>query len=282
MIVTIAGRLNSGKGELASLFEKRGFIKLKFADALKDLLCEFLGIDRETLEKQKEDKLNFKFNTQQIEILAKKLNVAPGEIAWLVEDKVFSSIRILMQFIGTEVIRYFEPKWHIEQLANKLEEGKNYIIDDCRFPDEKNFLLTKGSHFWFVFRPGLFNISNHISETSLRWGEFDNLILNDNINEVKEIIDNRLDKMIENNDLGITLLYRKKNYSLYERNDFNSAIAKILIGNGQFTVINNTPLFLYYSNDTSANAVIKQWSGVNDNYLVIDDPLLLENLKYWF
>ena len=59
-----------------------------------------------------------------------------------------------------------------------IEEGKKYVIDDVRFLNEKEMIEKMGGVCWYVIRPTMYNVSNHISEISLEWRQFDNVIVN--------------------------------------------------------------------------------------------------------
>lgn len=291
MFIGIAGRLHSGKGEIATLFEKRGFVKLKFADVLKDLLCELYGLNREQLEKEKDVNKNLKFDHYIRKQLATRLNTKVEVIDTLTKnfggneftnsDKMFfKSIRTAMQFVGTELIRNINPNWHINQMNIRLQEGQNYINDDLRFMNEKEFLQSKGAHFWYIIRPNLPDFSIHISERNLRWGNFSNILINENLELLKEELDKKIDKMIENNDF--TFLSALPNYTLYEENETNKTLARILIKNGSFVTVGGRILFTYYSTNEKHNEQMKTLFPFIENSFTIDNPYILENIKYWY
>ena len=53
MIISLSGRLRSGKGEMASICEKNGFKRLYFAIPLKRLCAKLLNISIDELDKYK-------------------------------------------------------------------------------------------------------------------------------------------------------------------------------------------------------------------------------------
>jgi hypothetical protein len=177
MIIALAGRMSSGKSELANVCINNGFEIIKFADGLKDLICELIGIDRCFLENNKDVLSKY---TISYELLSLRLDILESDILSTRESSIFNSIRELMQFIGTDLIRKFKPSWHIDQLKARIIEGTNYCIDDLRFKDEKAYVDSVSGDCWYVLRPGNFNISNHDSEVSLSWFNFDTkTIMND-------------------------------------------------------------------------------------------------------
>ena len=60
-----------------------------------------------------------------------------------------------------------------------MNNEQKYVIDDVRFPNERKMIEELGGTCWFIIRPKLDNVSNHLSETALKWQEFENIIVND-------------------------------------------------------------------------------------------------------
>ena len=58
--------------------------------------------------------------------------------------------------------------WHINKIKEMINPDKKYVIEDVRFPNEKEMIEELGGENWFVVRPQLSNISHHISEESLK------------------------------------------------------------------------------------------------------------------
>ena len=85
----------------------------------------------------------------------------------------------MLQYIGTDIIRTYNKDWHVNKIRDMIDITKNYVIDDVRFPNEKEMIQTNNGILFFVVRPILDNISNHESEISLKWQDFDNIIIND-------------------------------------------------------------------------------------------------------
>lgn len=177
MIIGLSGRMQSGKSELAKICVQEGFHILKFADGLKDLICELINIDRHFLEHNKESLTNYSISYT---LLAERLDIEEDIIVKIRESNIFTSIRELMQFIGTDIIRKFNPCWHINNIKAKIKKDVNYCIDDLRFKDEKYYIDSIGGICWYILKPNNFNISNHPSEIDLSWYDFnDQVIIND-------------------------------------------------------------------------------------------------------
>ena len=182
MIISLSGRLRSGKGEMASICEKNGFERLYFAIPLKQLCAKLLDITIDELNK-------FKNKCNPIDIICYKGMVRKAanetQIPYdFVEEKLlgkkFNTVRDMLQYIGTDVIREYNPNWHVDRLREMIKPNTDYVFEDTRFPNEKKMLEDLGADCWYIVRPVINNISNHISETSLKWQDFgNNVIIND-------------------------------------------------------------------------------------------------------
>ena len=148
MIIAFSGRIGSGKSELAKICQNKGFEKLYFALPLKQLVANLIHVGIEDINPLKNVKLN--------------------------------TVRQLLQFIGTDIIRKYNPNWHVNKIKTMIDKDKNYVFDDVRFPNELKLIKELGGDCWFIIRPIIYNVSNHISEISLTWKDFDDkVIIND-------------------------------------------------------------------------------------------------------
>lgn len=179
MIIALSGRMHSGKSELAKICEANGFKILKFADGLKNLICKLLHIDRYYLENSKELHKEYIIS---YEILSYELDIPIEYILAKRKSNIFLSIREIMQFIGTDIIRNYIPDWHIHRLEKNIVAGNNYCIDDLRFENEKKFIESISGESWYIMRTDNFLISNHNSETALNWKNFENNVIINNVN----------------------------------------------------------------------------------------------------
>jgi hypothetical protein len=208
----------------------------KFADPLKDIVCILLGCTREQLEDQefKETELGekwdyFEAHTGSGRRIYARREDFPYDASHFSVQKM--TPRLMLQLIGTECFReIIHPNTWINVLFNQYkpiglyikditiglpDSGKdlstypNWIITDCRFPNElqavkdrggltirvnrvyKDFIISDGS---IVKHHEIYdNTSLHSSETALDNAEFDYVIDNDGtiselIEAVREIL----------------------------------------------------------------------------------------------
>jgi hypothetical protein len=186
MLLGLCGFAGSGKDTAAAyLVQKHGFVKVAFADPIKDILSAIYGWDRNALEgctpKDRE------FREKEDTWWSKELNtkITP---------------RNQMQVWGTEIGRkrvhphlwILSVKRKVEQL---LEEGKHVVITDCRFPDECELVKQLGGKMVRVHRnyPEWFGMACHspqempkvyphvhVSEYSAIHVEVDHIFTNEN------------------------------------------------------------------------------------------------------
>jgi hypothetical protein len=139
VIVALAGRAGTGKTTISHyLGQKYGFVRLAFADPLKRLAQRYFGF-------------------------------SPGEIG---ERKTPAGRRTL-QGIGMMFREQVAPDYWVRQMTPRLDalvaEGHKIIIDDCRFPNEKQLTESRGGAVWRVVRAGqqIEYGPDHITETAL-------------------------------------------------------------------------------------------------------------------
>lgn len=193
-LIAFAGRKRSGKGLLSNAIcdtyieNNPKPIILTIANYLKELCCELLCVDFDTLIEWKDDntkKFSIKPNERWFNLINKKTQIDINDIKSVIEGKTFTSIRQLLQIIGTDLIRKYQPEWHVNSLIKDIKENlefRDVVIDDVRFPNEKKAIEELGGRVFFIIRPNWFyNITNHISETSLKWQDFksEDIIIND-------------------------------------------------------------------------------------------------------
>lgn len=204
-LIGIAGKKTSGKTLVADYLSIRyNYTVMNFADELKDMICVILDIDRKQLEFYKNCENGtipipmsipmsiptLVINDSHIELLAYRTGIDISLIEQEFDSKrTFKSIRHLLQFVGTQVIRKYKPNWHIECLYNKiLNNHKNdalycacICIGDMRFKNEKEFIENSGGKTIYIQRDSL-NDSNdtHISENNLNIRDdiFDTILYN--------------------------------------------------------------------------------------------------------
>lgn len=228
MIIGITGKMGSGKDTVGKIIqyliymnkevknryypydvfiEQLNTVKLddvsnwqivKFADALKDIVCILTSCTREQLE-------DTDFKNSHL----------PDEWKQDINSNETMTYRELLQKLGTDLLRnqLHEDTWlnalfskykpnicsgvtHCA-LASKFEiscnlcpEYPNWIITDCRFPNETNAVKRRGGIVIRVNREnttGQGKLNPHTSETALDNAEFDYTI--DNYDTIEELIE---------------------------------------------------------------------------------------------
>jgi hypothetical protein len=127
-------------------------------------------------------------------IIDKRTHIGVDNIKKELQNVHITSIRQLLQVIGTDVIRKYNENWHVEKMIEEIQsysEDKLIVIDDVRFPNERDAILRLSGEVFFIVRPNSLTISNHPSETALKWHNFsfDKVIINNYPNE-EEFITN--------------------------------------------------------------------------------------------
>lgn len=187
-IIGFAGRKRSGKSMLAKGVKQNNpnTVIIAVADNLKILCAELLNVTVETLNKMKDDGSVFyeKINGRWVSILNQHTGISDETIWEELGDKVFTNVREVLQVIGTDLIRKYTPNWHIDKTVERIksiDESNLVVIEDIRFPNEKREIENLGGEVFFVMRPKKFDVSNHPSETALKYTKFcsDAIIIND-------------------------------------------------------------------------------------------------------
>ena len=187
LIIGFAGRKRAGKTCLSKyLTEKHNGTIVTVADALKHLCCDLCGFkDIEELNYYKDNGTSYSFNPNKAPKWAKTIcEQVFGEYTENQYNKVLEllseiytyNIRELLQFIGTDIIRKYKPTWHVDKMVEAINNAPTDLVcvDDIRFPNEREAVEKLGGTVFFVVRPDLtVDISNHESEISLTWPEFE-------------------------------------------------------------------------------------------------------------
>jgi hypothetical protein len=182
MILGLCGRMRSGKTELAKVCVEKGFTKLYFALPLKQLCADILDISIDELNRLKGDNtdISLQLNNDICKILSEETDIPLDVVKETCLGKTISTVREMLQFIGTDLIRQYNKDWHVNRIREMINPDINYVIDDVRFPNEKKLIEELGGDCWFVIRPTLDNVSNHESETSLSFKDcWNRIIIND-------------------------------------------------------------------------------------------------------
>ena len=183
-IISFAGRMRSGKTELAKVCEEYGYKKLYFALPLKQMCAELLGLTIDELNELKNNntEINIVVDEDFCKFISEKANIPLSHVKSVCLGKKIINVRQMLQFIGTDLIRKYDNDWHVKKIRSIISnhDDVNYVIDDVRFPNEKTMVEEMGGKCWYVIRPNLKEVSHHASEESLKSECFgDNVIIND-------------------------------------------------------------------------------------------------------
>lgn len=214
-LIGFAGRKRSGKTTLAKyLKNEENAIIITIADFLKYLCCDLMNMSYEELNEKKDNGYTFDIvpDNRWFNIIDKRTHIGIYNIKKELQNVHITSIRQLLQIIGTDVIRKYNENWHVEKMIEEIQsysDDKLIIIDDVRFPNEREAILNLSGEVFFIVRPNAISISNHVSETSLKWQDF----------KYEKVIINKYDTEEE----FIT------NFKIHYVNDFKTMIPKSLL-----------------------------------------------------
>jgi dephospho-CoA kinase len=174
MIIGLSGYAQVGKDTVANhLVEKYGFVKVSFADPIREALYKLdprIRID---------------------ELNGASLASAVDHMGWEEVKRLSSDARELLQRLGTEVGReMFGDDFWVNQGLLRAKEHSNVVFADTRYQNEANAIVKSGGQIWRVTKPGSKPVNNHTSEVDLDNYRFDWVIPNQvGIEEMLDIVD---------------------------------------------------------------------------------------------
>lgn len=175
MIIGLSGYAQVGKDTVADyLVEKYGFIKVSFADPIREALY----------------KLDPKVRVG--EMVGASLSNAVDHMGWEEVKKLSSDTRELLQRLGTEVGRdMFGKDFWVNQGLLRAKEHANVVFADVRFENEADAIRANDGQVWRITKPGHSPVNNHPSEVALdNYGYFDWFIPNyTGFNDLYSLID---------------------------------------------------------------------------------------------
>jgi hypothetical protein len=162
MIIGLLGYAQSGKDAVAkTLVEEHGFIRIAFADKIRELLYEM------------DLPVPMKNGDKVVEIGLQNL---VDELGWD-DAKQHPLVRAMLQNLGVGARTIFhENFWVVEAFKLFDTQDKDYVVTDVRFKNEADTIQRLGGEMWRVVRPGVGPVNNHVSEN-----ELDNSVVNTTI-----------------------------------------------------------------------------------------------------
>jgi len=305
MIVSFSGRKGSGKTLLAQSLIERGFIKISFADKLKELVSQIYDWNLDDLQilEKKEELLEtpVQWNTDSELKLALLINANKPFVA---PYREFKTRREALQYIGSEVIRSYDENFHVNSIKEKIESDKNYVLDDTRFKNEIELLKSLGALCIFVLRPSLLEYSNHQSEISLNRNDFEYVIINSLskdriVKRFLRFINQYWENRFSNSRFEFVQLLERHNYqSISAAKELGCSRDKIVWWAERYMIplfhnkykyrhnafLNATPESAYWAGLISADGCVKKSGRSNDAFVVelaSDDLELVEGFKNW-
>jgi len=171
------------------LEQEHGFVKVSFADSLKDAVAAVFGWPRDLLEG--DTAASREWREELDPWWAQRLDIPHLTPRWV------------LQYWGTEVLRrgFHNDIW-VASIEHKVQDAsKNYVIPDTRFPNEIEMIARTGGNIWLVKRgedPEWFQKYQshriipediHASEWAWALSKFDHTIANDStLTQLKQTV----------------------------------------------------------------------------------------------
>lgn len=177
-LIGLSGFARSGKDTAAAvLVEEFGFVKVAFADKLRDMIYALNPIvvaDARHHGMFPEPDYSGK--------VYKRLQDVIDEYGWdnYKTCPFYWEIRELLQRQGTEAGRLtlWDTIW-IDAALTGLPEDARVVVSDCRFKNEARAIRDRGGSIVRIDRPGTKAANEHPSEHDLDGYDFDGYITND-------------------------------------------------------------------------------------------------------
>lgn len=169
MILGLAGPIGVGKTTLAQQLGQRGFVRVPFAEAIREeVLAKFPRTLRAHLL-SKDEQLVFLTDAEWLDRVSRAL---------LTKTDPF--FRAILQEMGTEVRRADDPDYWVKRWTERVRGLERAVADDMRFPNECQAVRDLGGWLIKVERAGYERRDGHESERALDdWKDWDMVVKND-------------------------------------------------------------------------------------------------------
>lgn len=165
MLIGLSGYAQSGKDTFARFLP--GYERAAFADALREMLYNLNPLTWV----EAGGTCGPRYDNETVQTIVDR---AGWEWA-----KAHSGIRELLQRLGTEAGRKVlgDNIW-VDTLLNRIHLGKDWVVTDCRFPNEAQAIKECKGIVVRIVRPETGAVNRHQSETALDDWPFDVTIHN--------------------------------------------------------------------------------------------------------
>lgn len=128
MKIGFAGRVGAGKSAVAEELVKLGFKKISFAGVMKEVISSYYKLDvtKFSETKYKEEPRKLEITDELIDIINKRFDISIPKQPTIVKN----SLREVLQYLGTDLIRREDDYAHIRQAFKELDKNRNYVFDD--------------------------------------------------------------------------------------------------------------------------------------------------------
>lgn len=205
MVIGISGKALSGKDTIADFLVTGGYAdrKVGFGDNLKNACKSIFGLTDYDLFTQLGKKAPFEFPiVSNVDVLNKvvlwmssthEVSLSGVNFEHLLGISLFRP-RDVLQFVGTDVMRFLCPSYHSDVVFGGIREDENVVISDVRFPNEADMVRELGGKNIRVERPvwlrekyGIVLDTEHPSETSLDYYKWFDCIINNNTDALQTL-----------------------------------------------------------------------------------------------
>lgn len=173
MIIGISGKLGTGKTTVANQV-----IQILAENEIKTTMLSFAGLLKNEAARVYGFPLDAAYENKEMQVVLDK-DSPPRQYRnpdWTGRNP---TVREILQFYGTNVIRERDPNYWVKELDWKYQElikefGDNLVIfiDDVRFPNEKEYAEQHGICYRIEAYPGYPHKEIHASECILDNSEF--------------------------------------------------------------------------------------------------------------
>jgi hypothetical protein len=180
MIIGLTGYAQSGKDTVAKiLVENYGFIRIAFADRIRDLV--------------------FEMNPMVDSIVGEPrfLKDFVTRYGWD-EAKKNPHIRRILQTTGVGARKVFGEDFWIEQGMRQVDDTNRYVFTDVRFTNEAEAIkLFEGAQVWRIKRLGVAAVNGHVSEHEMDGYPVDQIFTNNStIEDLELMVKTRMSSLI--------------------------------------------------------------------------------------